>query len=101
MQFFCSFSIAQNNNVAEENALKFQTYFFEALKQKAIKNYNKAIENLEKCYELDSTNMAVQFELSKNNLLLSNYYEAEIFIDQALNKHVDNIYLLKHKISKR
>jgi tetratricopeptide (TPR) repeat protein len=99
MQLICSFSIAQNINVVEENDLKFQTYFFEALKQKAIKNYSKAIESLEKCYELDSTNMGVQFELSKNNLLLSNFYEAEIFIDKALSKQEDNIYLLQHKMS--
>ncbi len=58
-----SFSRAQTINIAEENNLKFQTHFFEALKQKAIKNYSKAIENLEKCYEIDSLNMAVHFEL--------------------------------------
>lgn len=97
--FISSFSIAQNVNIEEENDLKFQTYFFEALKQKAIKNYSKAIENLEKCHELDSTNVAVQFELSKNNLLLSNYYEAEIFIDKALENQKDDIYLLQHKMT--
>ena len=99
IQFFSSFAIAQNVNVEEENYLKFQTYFFEGLKQKAIKNYSKAIENLEKCYELDSTNVAVQFELSKNNLLLSNYFEAEIFIDKALENQENNIYLLQHKMT--
>jgi len=97
--FISSLSFAQKINLTEENDLKFQTFFFEALKQKAINNYSKAIENLEKCYELDSTNIAVQFELSKNNLLLSNYYEAEVFIDLALNNQTDNIYLLQHKMN--
>ncbi|WP_456463394.1 tetratricopeptide repeat protein [Lutibacter sp.] len=94
-----SISKAQNINIEEENDLKFQTFFFEALKQKAIKNYTKAIENLEKCYEIDSLNIAVEFELSKNELLLKNYAEAISFIDKALEKEPENIYLLKHKVT--
>jgi tetratricopeptide (TPR) repeat protein len=94
-----SLTFAQKNNSVEENNLKFQTYFFEALKQKAIKNYSKAIINLEKCYEIDSTNFAVYFELSKNYFLLKNHNEAHIFIDKALEKEPDNIFLLKHKIT--
>tara|TARA_R110001583_G_scaffold35585_3_gene118247 strand:+ start:60128 stop:61090 length:963 start_codon:yes stop_codon:yes gene_type:complete len=92
-------SSAQTINIAEENNLKFQTHFFEALKQKAIKNYSKAIENLEKCYEIDSLNTAVHFELSKNKLLLKNYFEAELFIDLALVNDPENIYLLQHKVA--
>ncbi|VAW24942.1 hypothetical protein MNBD_BACTEROID04-983, partial [hydrothermal vent metagenome] len=85
--------------INEEQHLKFQTFFFEALKQKAIKNYTKAIENLEKCYEIDSLNIAVEFELSKNELFLKNYAEAVFFIDKALEKEPKNIYLLKHKVT--
>ena len=65
----------------EEKNLEFQTHFFEALKQKAISNYSKAIESLEQCYLIDSTSLAVEFELSKNYLALKNYFEAEIFIN--------------------
>ena len=94
-----SFSYAQKTNSIEENNLNFQSYFFEALKQKAIKNYTKAIENLEQCYEIDSLNIAVDFELSKNELLLKNYEEAIFFIDKALEKEPKNSYLLKHKVA--
>lgn len=90
---------AQENNLNEENNLKFQTYFFEALKQKAIRNYSKAITSLEKCYELDSTSLAVEFEFSKNYLLLNKYNESQLFIDKALKKKPENIYLLRHKIA--
>ncbi|WP_372794574.1 tetratricopeptide repeat protein [Lutibacter sp.] len=93
-----NFSYAQIN-IAEENNLKFQTHFFEALKQKAIKNYSKAIENLEKCYEIDSLNMAVHFELSKNKLELHNYFEAEFFINKALMSDSNNCYLLEQKVA--
>jgi len=90
---------AQNRMMTEENNLAFQTSFFEALKQKAIKNYPKAIENLEKCYQIDSTSTAVQFELSKNYFLLKKYFESEIFINKALYKKPANIYLLKQKVT--
>jgi len=83
----------------EENNLKFQTHFFEALKQKAIKNYGKAIEHLEKCYEIDSLSLAVEFEFSKNQLLLKKYNEAELFINKALLKQPENFHLLKHKVA--
>lgn len=83
----------------EEKNLKFQSYFFEALKQKAINNYSKAIENLEACYAIDSKSKAVEFEFSKNFLLLKKYFEAEIFIDKALKQDPKNLYLLAHKVS--
>ena len=96
--FFLSMLNAQNNTITEENNLKFQNYFFEALKQKAIKNYGKAIENLEKCYQIDSANTAVEFELSKNYLLQENYMVAQVFIDRALKRQPHNLHLLKHKV---
>jgi len=83
----------------EENDLKFQNYFFEALKQKAINNYGKAIENLEQCNAIKANNKAVEFELSKNYLLLKKYFEAHSFIDNAIEKDSENIFLLKHKVS--
>lgn len=83
----------------EEKNLKFQTYFFEALKQKAINNYSKAVESLESCYAIDSTSKAVEFEFSKNYLALKKYFEAEIFIDKALKQDPENLYLLAHKVS--
>lgn len=99
MIFISIFSYAQNINTEEENSLKFQTHFFEALKQKAIKNYGKAIESLELCKEIDATNVAVFFEFSKNHLELNNYFEAELFIDKALQQEPENRYLLQHKVA--
>ncbi|MCG9971376.1 tetratricopeptide repeat protein [Christiangramia crocea] len=60
-------------NVTDE----FQEYFFEALKQKGIENYEKAIIALEKCLNLDSEKAVVYFELGKN------YRELEQF-DKAI-----------------
>ena len=91
------FGMAQIEVTNEDKDLAFQNHFFEALKQKAIQNYSKAIESLEKCYEIDSTQMAVAFELSQNFLKLKRYFEAEQFINKALLKDADNEYLLLHK----
>jgi len=83
----------------EDQALKFQNHFFEALKQKAIKNYKKAIVSLENCMEIDENNTAVFFEFSKNYLLLKNYQEAELFVNKALEKNQTFNYLLLHKVA--
>ena len=99
MLFISSISFAQKVTIEEENSLKFQTHFFEALKQKAIKNYGKAIESLELCNEIDSVNVSVLFEFSKNHLELNNYFEAEQFIDKALQQEPENKYLLHHKVA--
>jgi predicted Zn-dependent protease len=99
MLFISGISMAQKINAEEENSLKFQTHFFEALKQKAIKNYGKAIESLELCNEIDSLNVSVMFEFSKNHLELNHYLEAELFIDKALALEAENRYLLQHKVA--
>ncbi len=88
----------QKKHLEEDAALNFQVHFFEALKQKAINNYSKAIESLEKCAEIDSESKTVDFEFSKNYLLLKNYNPAETFIDKALKRDPNNIYLLQHKV---
>ena len=95
------FSYAQQPkvNINEEKNLQFQTHFFEALKQTAIKNYGKAIEQLEKCNQLDSNSVAVDFEFSKNYLLLKKYFEADIFIEKALEIEPQNMHLLSHKVA--
>jgi len=51
----------------------FKEHFFEALKQKAIENYEKAIIELKACEKLQPNNAVVFFELGKNYRLLKNY----------------------------
>lgn len=56
-------------NVTDE----FQEHFFEALKQKGIENYEKAITSLKKCEGIQPDNPVVHFELGKNYRLLGDY----------------------------
>ena len=78
-------SIPPLEDALESKNLKFQEYFFKALSEKAIQNYQKAISNLEMCYELLPNEPIVYFELSKNYLLLQRNTEALEFINKALN----------------
>lgn len=54
----------------------FQENFFEALAQKAIQNYEKAITALQKCEEIDSGQAVVYFEMGKNYQALRKYSQA-------------------------
>ena len=80
----------------EQKQLNFQKFFFEALSQKAIENYDKAIIALEKCQNIDPNNTAVSFELSKNYLAQEKYIEAIAYAEKAIEQQPDDVFLLQH-----
>lgn len=71
-------------NVSDE----FQENFFEALKQRAIENYELAIAALNKAEEAaknDQRNIAVvRFEIGKNLVHLKKYEEAEVYFKMVM-----------------
>jgi len=77
-------------NVEDE----FQQYFFEAIKQKGIENYDRAIEALKKCLNLRSTEPAVYYELGKNYNTLKNFGAAEEALKKAVSMDEDNEWYL-------
>jgi len=82
----------------EEKELKFQQFFFTALSQKSIGNYQKAIENLESCNQILPNNKAVFFEFSKNYLYLNNTLLAKEYINRAIIQDSKNIWMQKHLV---
>lgn len=78
-------------NVSDE----FQEHFFEALKQKAITNYDKAIEALEKCIEIDPKPDFLYLELGKNYLELKLFQRAEDNFKRVLEVKPDNKFVLE------
>ena len=66
-------------NVTDE----FQEQFFEALKQKGIENYEKAILALEQCQRLEPNNPVVYFEMARNYNELENYDRAIANLEKA------------------
>jgi tetratricopeptide (TPR) repeat protein len=55
---------------------QFQDLFYESLKQKGMENYDKAIDALDKCVDLQPNNPTLFFELGKNYLSQKKYKEA-------------------------
>ena len=96
---FTQDSIPEAKDFTEENELKFQKFFFEALSQKSIGNYQKAIENLESCNQIVPNDRTVFFEFSKNYLALNNTLLAKEYIQRALEKEVENIWMQKHLVA--
>lgn len=92
-------SIAISEDIEEKKLRQFQEYFFKALSDKSINNYQKSIENLEACNEILPNNKSVYFELSKNYLLLNKTIEAKVYIDKALNIESSNIWMLLHLVA--
>lgn len=77
-------------NVEDE----FQEYFFEALKQKGIENYDRAVDALQKCLNLNSKLPVIYFELGKNYNKLKNFGAAERNLKKAISMQPDNVWFL-------
>ena len=56
---------------------EFENDFYEALKQKGIENYDKALKALQKCLAKEPNNPVILHEIGKNHLAMKNYAEAE------------------------
>jgi len=79
----------------EQKELNFQKFFFEALQQKAIGNFDKAIGALENCQNIKENDKAVNFELSKNYFELEKYIEAEAYVKKGLEVDPENLFMLQ------
>jgi len=74
----------------EDNTDVFQELFFEALKQKGIENYGKAVNALLKCKQLAANSDVIDHELAKtyrlnNQLILAEEYAREAVISKPAN----------------
>ena len=79
----------------EEYSDEFEETFFEALKQKGIENYDRAINLLLKCKDLDANNQVVDAELAKAYLASKQYISAQEYALNALNAAPENIWYLQ------
>ncbi len=73
---------------------KFQELFFEALKQKGIENYDRSVQALLKCMEIDNSQAVLYFELGKNYIFLKNFGAAEDALKTAIDKQPNNKWYL-------
>jgi tetratricopeptide (TPR) repeat protein len=73
----------------------FQIAFFEALQQKGIENYDKAIYLLLGCREQEPENAAVYFELGKNYFELDKFQLSEASLLKANTLKPNNRWILE------
>lgn len=89
------FVFAQDNSdwvIDADNQRKFDFYFYDALSAKAQGNYDEALNLLQHCHALDSTNAAVLSELSGFYNVLQDKGKAAVFLQKAVDKDPDNYY---------
>jgi tetratricopeptide (TPR) repeat protein len=104
--FFFGIAMLPNNTYAQVDFNKrpdddlgnvedtFQEYFFEALKQKGIENYQKSADALLKCISIDDTDPVLYYELGKNYMQLKNFGAAEDAFKEAVSKAPKNEWYL-------
>lgn len=73
---------------------EFQNAFFEALKQKSIENYDKAINLFLECKKLDETKNVVDFQLADCYLSNKQFVLAQASALVAINSDPDNYWYL-------
>jgi len=78
----------------EEYSDTFQEKFFEALKQKGIENYDKAINLLLECKQMDTEGHVIDHELAKAYLADKQYVLAQEYGINALNLEPGNLWYL-------
>lgn len=72
----------------------YQELFFEALKQKGIENYQRAVDALQQCLKINDTDAVLYFELGKNYNKLKNFGAAEDALKEAVSRQPDNEWFL-------
>ena len=76
----------------DSTGVKFQNYFYEALKQKALENYSKAIDALEFCKLLNPTESVVFHEIGTNYFKLKQYENSEFNFQKAIALDSSNFW---------
>ncbi|MEC8831651.1 MAG: hypothetical protein VX772_04780 [Bacteroidota bacterium] len=83
----------------EEYTDEFQENFFEALKQKGIQNYDRAVDLLLKCKQLEPENSVVDYELAKAYMLDKKYVQAQDYAVAALLSEPEDYWYLDNVLT--
>lgn len=73
---------------------EFQEKFFEALREKAIENYDKAIGYLLECEKIEPDNPIIAYELGLLYTYSKSYEKAEHYLLKATHANPDNFWFL-------
>lgn len=76
--------VADSISVSGKSTVSFETYYYEALKEKIKGDFGKAVELLRKSLRFQPNNADVQFELSINYKSLKDYRQAILYGENAV-----------------
>ena len=79
----------------EEYSDEFQEAFFAALQQKGIRNYDRAIRQLERCLELQPEQPVLYHELARNYFLDKQYSKGLSFAVKAVEMESSNYWYVE------
>lgn len=103
-----SYCYGQEKNTLEEDSAEvfldeysdtFQEKFFEALKQKGIENYDKAIVSFLECKKINPENKTIDFELAKLYLETKQLDLAQEYAINSIKSDPENFWYLHNLIS--
>lgn len=83
----------------EEYTDEFQENFFEALKQKGIQNYDRAVDLFLKCKQLEPNNSVVDYELAKAYMFDKKYVQAQDYAIEALLSEPEDYWYLDNLLT--
>ncbi|MEM9647572.1 MAG: hypothetical protein AAF969_03765 [Bacteroidota bacterium] len=83
----------------EEYTDEFQENFFEALKQKSIQNYDKAINLFLSCKQLEPGNEVIDYQLAKTHFLDKEYLQAQEYAIQTLTTKPTDFWYLENMVN--
>ncbi|WP_101690220.1 tetratricopeptide repeat protein [Dysgonomonas massiliensis] len=87
----CATVYAQNK-LSQEDQRKFDYYFYQSLSDKGLGKFDSAYDLLIHCYEMDSTNANVNFELGNYYNMLDKKDQALSYFGKASQLDPDNYY---------
>ncbi len=88
----CGSAKGKDMSVDEENKRKSQYVFMEALRQKAVGDFDSYHELLRHAYSLDTTNTAIAYHIGYNSLVLNNLTESIAETAAGMmKKHFDRV----------
>lgn len=88
-------SIQNADEFLEDYTVPFQEHFFEALKQKGLQNYDRAIAAFLECQKLDPNLSELDYEIGKSYMHLRKFPLAENYLIKAILTEPENYWYVE------
>ena len=80
------------DSLTEDNRMRFEYFFFEALKEKSAGNTQNVIQQLSRCLEIDPNSSAAMYELASIHAANNDFTSASLLLEKAISIDDSNIW---------